>query len=112
MHDCVVARHDPVEQLRVADVAVHELDAVFGKTGDVLDVARVGQSVQHGHVHVRMVVDHVMHEVRTDETAATGHDDVLGSEKFFRYTSNTTLSHNYLEGNNSKRTPLTLKQMH
>ena len=85
MHDCIVARHDPVEQLRVADVAVHELDAVFGKTGDVLDVARIGQSVQHGHVHVRMVVDHVMHEIRSDETAATGHDDVLGSEKFFRH---------------------------
>ena len=85
MHDRVVARHDPVEQLRVADVAVHELDAVLRQARDVRDVARVGQSVQHGHVHVRMVVDHVMHEIRSDETAATGHDDVLGSEKFFRH---------------------------
>ena len=86
VHDRVVARHDPVEQVRVADVAVPELDTVLGQARDVLDVARVGQRIQHGHVHVRMVVDYVMHEVRTDETTATGHDDVLGSEKFFRHS--------------------------
>ena len=88
MHDRIVARHDAIEQLRVANVAVHELDTVLGKARDVLDVARVGQSVQHGHVHVRMVVDHVMHEIRPDETTATGHDDVLGSKRLFSHICN------------------------
>lgn len=90
MHDRVVARHDPVEQLRVADVAVHELDTVLGKARDVLDVARVGQGVQHGHMHVRVMVDHVMHEIRSDEATATGHDDVLRSKKFFSHMCNST----------------------
>lgn len=90
MHDRVMPRHDPVEQLRVADVAVHELDTVGGKARDVLDVARIGQGIQHGHMHVRMVVDHVMHEIRTDETTATGHDDVLRSKRLFSHMCNST----------------------
>ena len=90
VHDRVVARHDLVEQLGVADVAMHELDTVLGKARDVLDVARVGQSVQHGHVHVRMVVDHVMHEIRPDETTATGHNDVLRSKRLFSHMCNST----------------------
>ena len=91
MHDRVVARHDPVEQLGVADVAMHELDTVLGKARDVLDVARISQSVQHGHVHVRVMVDHVMHEIRPDETTATGHDDVLRSKRLFSHTDQLTI---------------------
>lgn len=90
VHDRVVARHNPVEQFRVADVAVYELDTILGKARDVLDVARVGQSVQHGHVHVRVMVDHVMHEIRPDETTATGHDDVLRSKRLFSHMCNST----------------------
>ena len=90
MHDRVVARHDPVEQLRVADVAVHELDTILRQTRDILDVARIGQGIQHGHMHVRMVVDHVMHEIRTDETTATGHNDVLRSKRLFSHMCNST----------------------
>ncbi len=90
VHDRVVARHDPVEQLGVADVAMHELDTVLGKARDVLDVARISQSVQHGHVHVRVMVDHVMHEIRPDETTATGHDDVLRSKRLFSHMCNST----------------------
>lgn len=63
VHDRVVARHDPVEQLGVADVAVHELDTILRQARDILDVARISQGIQHGHMHVRMVVDHVMHEI-------------------------------------------------
>lgn len=92
VHDRVVARNDPVEQIRVADVAVHELDTVLGQARDVLDVARVGQGIQYGHVHVRMVVDHVMHEIRPDETTATGHDDVLRSKRLFSHMCNSTFS--------------------
>lgn len=98
VHDRVVARHDPVEQLGVADVAMHELDTVLGKARDVLDVARISQSVQHGHVHVRVMVDHVMHEIRPDETTATGHDDVLRSKRLFSHIHNPTSHTPLLEG--------------
>ena len=92
MHDRVMPRHDFVKQVSVADVAVHELDTVLGKARDVLDVARVGQGVQHGHMHIRVMVDHVMHEIRSDEATATGHDDVLRSKKFFSHMCNSTFS--------------------
>lgn len=98
MHDRVVARHDPVEQLGVADVAMHELDTVLRQARDVLDVARISQSVQHGHVHVRVMVDHVMHEIRPDETTATGHDDVLRSKRLFSHIHNPTSHTPILEG--------------
>ena len=77
VHDGVVARDDPVQQLGVADVAHDELHAVRGQPGDVLGVAGVGQLVQDGHVHVGVVVDHVVHEVAADEAAAARDDDVL-----------------------------------
>lgn len=80
VHDGVVARYQPVQQLRVADVADDELHAVGGQTGDVLGVAGVGQLVQDGDVHPRVVVDHVVHEVAADEAAAARDDDVLGGE--------------------------------
>lgn len=98
MHDRVVARHDPVEQLGVADVAVHELDTILRQARDILDVARISQGIQHGHMHVRMVVDHVMHEIRTDETTATGHDDVLRSKRLFSHIHNPTSHTPLLEG--------------
>ena len=77
MDDRVVAGHEPVQQLGVADVAYDELHAVGGKPGDVLGVAGVGQLVQDGHVHVGVVVDHVVHKVAADEAAAARDDDVL-----------------------------------
>lgn len=80
VHDGVVARDDAVQQLGVADVAHDELHAVGGQAGDVLGVAGVGQLVQDGHVDVRVVVDHVVHEVAADEAAAARDDDVLGGE--------------------------------
>ena len=63
MHDRVVSRHDFVEQLRVADVAHHELHTILGQARDVLRIARVRELVQHGHMHVRMMIHHVMHEI-------------------------------------------------
>ena len=80
VHDGVVARDDPIEQLGVADVAHDELHAVGGKPGDVLGVAGVGQLVQDGDVHTGMVVHDVVHEVAADEAAAARDDDVLGFE--------------------------------
>ena len=75
--DGVVVRDDAVQQLGVADVAHDELHAVGGQRGDVLRVAGVGQLVQHGDVHPRVVVHHVVHEIAADEAAAARDDDVL-----------------------------------
>ena len=77
VHDRVVARYQPVQQLRVADVAHDELHAVGGQPGDVLGVAGVGQLVQDGDVDVGVVVHHVVHEVAADEAAAARDDDIL-----------------------------------
>lgn len=77
VHDGVVARHELIEQLGVADVAHDEPHAVGGQSCDVLGVAGVGQLVQDGDVDVRMVVHHVVHEVTADEAAAARDDDVL-----------------------------------
>ena len=82
VHDRVVARHQPVEQRGIADVAHDELHAVGGQPRDVLGVAGVGQLVQDGDVGVGVVVDHVVHEVAADEAAAARDDDVLGFENF------------------------------
>ena len=78
VHDRVVARHQPVQQRGVADVAHDELHAVGGQTGDVLGVAGVGQLVQDGHVHLGVVLHDVVDEVAADEAAAARDDDVLG----------------------------------
>ena len=76
VHDGVVARDDAVKQPGVADVAHDELHAVGGQPRDVLGVAGVGQLVQDGHVHARVVVHDVVHEVAADEAAAARDDDV------------------------------------
>ena len=76
--DGVVARHQPVQQRGVADVAHHELHALRGKPGDVLGVAGVGQLVQDGDVHPGVVVHDIVHEVAADKAATARDDDVLG----------------------------------
>ena len=80
--DGVVPGGDAVEELAVADVAHHELDSVLGQARDVLRVARVGELVEHGHVHAGMLAHDVVHEVAADEAAAAGDDDVPGLEGF------------------------------
>ena len=77
VHDRVVARYQPVQQLGVADVAHDELHAVGGQPGYVHGVAGVGQLVQDGDVYLGVVLHHVVHEVAADETAAARDDDVL-----------------------------------
>ena len=86
VHDGVVARDQPVQQPRVADVAPDELHAVGGQPGDVLRVAGIGQLVQDGHVDARVVVDHVVDEVAADEAAAARDDDVLGFKNLRHYS--------------------------
>ena len=93
MHDRVMTRHDPVQQIRVADITHDQFHTVLGQARDVLRIARVRELVQHGHMHVRMMVHHVMHEIRSDETAATGHDNVLGNKRLFNIPRFTTTIH-------------------
>lgn len=52
---------------------------------------RIGELVQHGHMHVRMMIHHVMHEIRPDETTATSHNDVLGNKRLFSHTDQLTI---------------------
>ena len=93
MHDRVMTRHDPVQQVRIADITHDQFHTVLGKARDVFRIARVRELVQHGHMHVRMMVHHVMHEIRTDETTSTGHDNVLGSKRLFNHTPDFTTQH-------------------
>lgn len=98
MHDRVMPRRDFVEQVSVADVAHDQLHTILGQARDVLRIARIGELVQHGHMHVRMMIHHVMHEIRTDETTATGHNDVLRSKRLFSHINNLTAHTPLLEG--------------
>ena len=91
VHDRVMPRHEFVEQLRVADVAVDELHTVAQDRADVLQVARVRERVQDGDVHVGVVVVHVVHEVGSDEAAAAGHNDVMRSKRLLRFFGHTPI---------------------
>lgn len=50
------------------------------KTGDILRISGIGQLVEHGYAHVRMVVCHVAHEIGSDKPTSAGHDDVARLE--------------------------------
>jgi len=100
MHDRVMTGNDPVEQFRVADIAVHELHTITKNAPDVLQVARIRQRIQDRHMHIRMMVIHVMHEIRTDKTTTTGHNNVLRRENFI---SHTPIS--YKEGGTPRKHP-------
>ena len=78
MHDGIVTWHDFIKQIRIADVAVDELDPVLRQPLDILPVAGIGERVQHGDVHIRVMVNHIVHEVGADEAASAGHKNVPG----------------------------------
>ena len=102
MHDRIMTRHDFVEQLRIADVPVHELHTVAQNGLDVLQVACIRQRIQHRDMHVRMVVVHVMNEIRTDKTTTTGHNDIMGSKQFFSHNLQHTVRHTEMASNREK----------
>lgn len=103
MDDRVVPRDDAIQELGVADVAHYELDPVLRQAGDVLGVAGVGELIEHGHVNLRMLADHVVDEVGADESAAAGDDDV-GRLKTIRHCLSLQIKIRYLP-NNSKGVP-------
>ena len=80
VHDRVHARQDAVEQVGVADVAVHELvSRRVGHGCQVLEVPRVGEGVEHDHVgafEARVgVFEGAPNEVRADEAGTAGYQD-------------------------------------
>ena len=80
VNDCVVSRNDAIQELSVANVSHHKLDPILGQASDVLGVAGVGELVEHGHVNLWVLANHMMYEVGANEAAATGDDNVLGLE--------------------------------
>lgn len=85
VHDSVMPRDDAVEQLGVADVAHHQLHAVFRQAGDVLRVAGVGEFIEHRRVHIGAVVDHVVDKVAANEAATARDDDIGGVENLLSH---------------------------
>lgn len=57
-----------------------KIDLRRWQAGDVLRIAGVRQLVEHGDVHVRMVPRHVSHEVRANEAASAGHQNITRLE--------------------------------
>lgn len=86
VHDGVVARHQPVQQFCVADVAHDELHAVGGEPRDVLGVAGVGQLVQDGDVHLGVVIHDIVHEVAADKAATARDDNILRFKNLRHYS--------------------------
>mgnify|MGYP007011748573 CR=1 FL=1 len=74
VHDGIGPRHNLVQQRRVADVAVDEGHALLGDAGEVVQVAGIGERVQHDDVHVRLVVHHPVDEVASDEPGSARYE--------------------------------------
>ena len=72
MDDRVRPRHQPIDQLAVADVALHELKTIRRATGQRSQVAGIGQLVQNHHRIIGGRQD-PMHEVRPDKPRTTSH---------------------------------------
>jgi hypothetical protein len=53
--DRIVPGTPAVQELRIADVAHHELHLGLGKPRDVLGVARIGELVEDRHMHLGVV---------------------------------------------------------
>ena len=75
VHDHVALADQAVDERRVADVAVHELDLVLDRL-QALAVARVGQGVEHDHLVLRVVAHRVVDEVRADEAGGAGDEQL------------------------------------
>ena len=69
---------DSLDQRRIGDVPMHEaVPRVGGHIGQVLEVAGVGQLVQHGDLQVGMALEHPTHECGADEARSSGDDQPL-----------------------------------
>jgi hypothetical protein len=71
VHHDIGIFHQPVDQRGVGDVTLHEGEAIGVESVERSQIAGVGELVEHGHMIVG-VLQHIVHEVRTDETGPTG----------------------------------------
>ena len=80
VHDSIMAGHQAVEKVRVADVTHHELYLGLRKPCDVGGVTGVGELVEHRHVDPGVLPRHPAHEVGPDEATTASDDDVMRLE--------------------------------
>jgi hypothetical protein len=73
VHNDVAVFDEAVDKGRVGDVALDEGEPLGVESVERGHVARVGEIVEDGHVVIGGL-EHVMHEVRTDETGSTGNE--------------------------------------
>ncbi len=90
MHDGVMPRREAVQQIGVADIAMRQAHAIRRQPGYIRRIARIGQRIQHRHPHAGMLAHHMAHEIRPDEPASAGHDDVARIECDVAYTFSHT----------------------
>ena len=76
MNDGIRMRRKAIYERSVTDVANHKLHTILGHVGDILRVAGIRELIEHRHAHVRLLAHHPAHEIRSDEPAPAGDDDV------------------------------------
>lgn len=81
-------REEAIDQVRIADVAMHEGHTLRIAACEILAVARIRKGVEHRDMSIGLVVEHPMHEIGADEPGSTGDDDIL---KLIGHTRNTPL---------------------
>ncbi len=85
MHDRVVTGHNTFQQRRIADIADDKFDLRLRQTVDIRRISRIRQLVEHGDVHVRMIVCHVPYEIRTDKPTSAGYQNMFRFESLFAH---------------------------
>ena len=81
VHDRIGICSELVDELGIADIAMHEGHAVLRQTRYVVRVTRIGKRIKHRDMHARLVFDDPMHEVAADKAGATRDDDILGDKR-------------------------------
>ena len=77
VHDHVDVGDDLAHEVGVADVALHEGEPLVGhRAAQVVDVPRIGESVERNHL-VRRLRQKMVDEVGRDESRPAGHEDAL-----------------------------------
>ena len=72
--------------ISVTDICFHETEIRVIHNGRKRgQIARIRQLVKHGDVHVRMIARHVPYEIRTDEPASAGYQNMFRFESLFAH---------------------------
>ncbi len=80
IHDGVGLGGKVVDQGRVVDVAMHELEAwVLGHLFEIREVPGIGELVEHHDVQFGIASQHLTHECRADEPGTAGHEQLTWS---------------------------------